>query len=45
VNSEVEIITEPLFKDKVLDIIKGTKEKITNILKRAKKTDDDDDNE
>jgi cell division protein FtsA len=45
VNSEVEIITEPLFKDKVLDIIKGTKEKVTNIFKRTKKIDTDDEND
>lgn len=34
VNSEVEIITEPLFKDKVLDMINETKEKISNIFKK-----------
>lgn len=34
VNSEVEIITEPLFKDKVLDIINITKEKINNVFKK-----------
>ncbi len=43
VNSEVEIITEPLLKDKVLDIIKGTKDKITSIFKFTKKTNDEDD--
>lgn len=45
VNSEVEIITEPLFKDKVLDIIKLTKEKFNNLFIRVKKTNDENDDE
>lgn len=45
VNSEVEIITEPLFKDKVLDIIKITKEKFNNLFIRVKRTNDENDDE
>lgn len=45
VNSEVEIITEPLLKDKVFGLIKGTKDKFTNIFKRIKETDEEDDDE
>lgn len=45
VNSEVEIITEPLFKDKVLDIIRITKEKFNNLFIRSKQTNDENDDE
>lgn len=41
VNSEVEIVTEPLLKDKVFNIIKNTKEKISNIFSNAKKTNEE----
>lgn len=41
VNSEVEIITEPLFKDKVLDVINNAKEKIAKVFAKIKKTDEE----
>ncbi|MEG1705169.1 MAG: cell division protein FtsA [Clostridia bacterium] len=43
VNSEVEIITEPLLKDKVLDIFKGTKDKFKKVFNRIKQTDEEND--
>ena len=36
VNSDIEIMTEPGMKDKIMEVINKAKEKITNTLKRKK---------
>ena len=36
VNSDIEIMTEPGMKDKIMEVINKAKEKITNTLKRRK---------
>ena len=36
VNSDIEIMTEPGRKDKIMEVINKAKEKITNTLKRKK---------
>ncbi len=41
VNSDIEIMTEPGMKDKIMEVINKAKEKITNTLKRRKNDDEE----
>lgn len=41
VNSDIEIMTEPGMKDKIMEVINKAKEKITNTLKRKKNDDEE----
>lgn len=43
VNSDVEIITDPTFKDKILDLFSNAKDKFKNIHKKVKDDDEYDD--